>query len=427
MYVFAEPVTEEQVAEVQSQNSAKIQEFERNILGLTRGNGSGTDDTKEVDPDWEKIQADVQKAMEKDELSADKSGQDQEAIDENVGGTTLTPSRPEVFEQGPLYGSKSAARADDHATAGSVANEEDEGDGKDDDEIDVEDECEEDGEEEEKKEDGEEEEKKEDGDVNADGGVEESTPQEGLDEFLEAKPDINAINAVQVEREVSEDGTDDNNIALSHDYPVKVNNDANLPREEPNEDDTTGQESVDDTIEPTDDRENTGMSPDAVSSSIAERESQQELRTRADGRFLDLINQENVQADTAAESSPSEDILAMTLTIRNKVNGQYVLRPETMNETDEWSIEYSLTEVSAQGRARKLYEACRARRKKKMDPPEVPEDAELISAYIKRLRELSMKGRRWRKQQDMMDRERPVEVLSERDGEGGVHNLKPEA
>ena len=418
MYVFAEPVTEEQVAEVQSQNSAKIQEFERNILGLTRGNGSGTDDAKEVDPDWEKIQADVQKAMEKDELSADKSGQDQEAIDEDFGGTKLTPDRPEVFEQGPLYGSKSAARADDHATAGSVGNEEDEGDGTDDDIINGEDECEEEVEEEEEK---------EDGDVNEDGGVEESTRQEGLDEFLEAKPNINAIHAVQVERKVSENSTDNNNIALSHDYPVKVNNDASLPREEPNEDDTTGQESVDDTIEPTDDRENTGISPDAISSSIAERESWQELQTCADGGFLDLINQEDLQADTTAESSPSEDIFAMTLTIRNKVNGQYVLRPQKMNGTDEWSIEYSLTEVTAQSRARKLYEACQMRRRKKLETPLVPENAELISDYIKRLREMSMEGRRWRKQQDMMDRERPVQVLSERDGEGGVHHQKPEA
>ena len=113
----------------------------------------------------------------------------------------------------------------------------------------------------------------------------------------------------------------------------------------------------------------------------------------------------------AESSSASEDILAMTLTLRNKVNGEYVLRPEKMTAGDEWSIEYSLAEVSEQPRARALYRACRRRRSKKMETSLVPEDAEVVPSYIQSLRQMTAKGRAWRKKQDKVDRMGSVEVL----------------
>ena len=305
MYVFAQPMTEEQVAEIQSRNSAQVQEFERKVLNLTHGNGSETNHAQEVDPNWEKIQADVQEAMEKDELSVDGSGLGQEALDEDADGSKVTPIRPEVFEHGPLYASKSAAGADDDATAISAGNEEDEGDGEGDDETNGEDECE------------------------------------------------------------DEDGTVENNAVLNENYPGESKPNANLLGEEHNEDD----------------------SPGAISS----------------------------QAGTSATSSPPEDILAFTLTVRNIVNGEHVLRPENMTEADDWSIEYSLTEIEDQKRARALYKACQVRRGKKLEPESIPEDAKLVNDYIRLLRNLSIKGRRWRKEQDRKDSERPVQVLSNQD------------
>ena len=384
MYVFAEPVTEEQVAEIQSQNSAKIQEFERNILGLTPGNSSETDDAREVDPKWEKIQADVQKAMEKDELSDDGFGQGQEAIDEGAEVTEYTPTRPEVFEHGPLYATKSAADADGGAFAASAGNEEDA------DDTDGEGECENEEEEEEGEGEGE-------GNLNDNEEVEGSRRQEGPEELPEGETDINAIDIVEAERSVDGDGTDEK-------YPAKFQNTTNLSREEPNDDNTPGatfgQQSINDASEPKDDEQNSRVPPNPEPNAIA-------------------------QADTIAISSPSQDILAMTLTIRNKVNGKDVLRPIKMTAADEWSIEYSLTEIPTQSKAMALYHACQMRRRKKMESSLIPDDAEEISAYIRNLRDLSRQGRRWRKQQDKMDRERPVQVLSERGREGGVNNQEP--
>ncbi len=409
MYVFAEPVTEEEVAEIQSRNSAKIQEFERNILGLTHGNNSGVEHGQEVDPKWKKIQADVQKAMENDELSVDGPGQVQEEIGEDAQRTESPTNRPEVFEQGPLYARYSAAGADNDATAASAGNDEEEDDIEDDDDVEVEDEDErEDEDEEDREKEGEEEE--EDRDDNEVGEIEESRRQEAV-EFLEGEADISTTEAIEAESKMGRDTANEDDAALSKDRTLEVQNDANLLTEEPNKDDAPGtafgQESMNEGAEPKNDGENTWIpSP----SSVAEGEDQPEYQIQADQSFLDSINQEVTQAQAAAEIS-SEDVLAMTLTLRNKVNGEYVLRPDQMTASDEWSIEYSLTEVSERTRAMALYKACQRRRSKKMDAPLVPEDAETVNGYIRKLRELSAQGRRWRQQQDSRDRKMPVQVL----------------
>lgn len=383
------------MAEIQSQNNAKIQEFERKILGLTRGMVSEADDAQEDDSQWENIQADVQKAMDKDELSIDGSSQGQEAIDEDAEGTEFATERPEVFEQGPLYARKSPAGTDDGVTTASAGSDDDDGDSEDDDDLN----GEEDREEEEEEEDG-------DGDADEDGEVEEGRQKEGLEKFLEDRVDFKTNDAVEAEREIGGDGAEANDIAPSENPDVDVQNDADLLMERGNEVDTAGatieKESADEATESTNRNDD---------SSILDEEGQQEDQSEGDQRFLDFIDQEVAQADKTAQLSSSEDILAMTLTLRNKLNGEYVLRPVRMTAADEWSIEYSLNEVSEQSRARALYKACQTRRGKKMGKPLVPEDAEVISDYIQNLREMSAKGRAWRKEQDKKDRKRPVEVL----------------
>ena len=409
MYIFAEPVTEEQVAKIQSQNHEKIKEFERNILGLTRGMGSATDETQEDDSRWENIQADVEEAMDKDELSIDDPSQGQGAIDEHAEGTESAPDRPEVFDQGPLYTSKSPAGADDDVTAASAGSEEDDGGSEDDDDADV------DGEEEREDEAEEEEEEGRDGDADEDGEVEKSRQQEGLEECLEDDADIKVNDAVKANCEVHGDSAEENHLAPSENHLVKVQIDANLLTGGHNEDGKTGatsrQGSAADATESRNGTDDISVWPNAKPSSIPDEEGQQEgHQIKADQSFLDSIDQEVAQTDNTAETCP-ENILAMTLTLRNKVNGEYVLRPEKMTAADEWSIEYSLIEVSEQPRARALYKACQKRRSKKMGASLVSEDADVVSDYVQRLREMSAKGRAWRKEQDKRDKKRPVQVL----------------
>ena len=314
MYIFAEPVTEEQVEEIQSHNTAKIQEFERNILGVVRGKASSMVNTREDDPKWENIRADVQEAMDKDELSVDESGQNEEAINEDLESSGSAPDRPIVSEEGPLYNRKSPVDANDDVIVPPIGSEGDD----------------------------------------RDSGHEEVHREE------ERKED-DEVDKRQDTVEVSE--------------PLNA-------------------------------KDGTNSLPEAQSSDALNEDGQQKYQTQADQPFLDSIDQEAAKADIDAESS-SEDILAMTLTLRNKVNGEDVLRPESMTAADKWSVEYSLVEVAVPSRARALYKACQTRRSKKMEP----EDSDVVSGYVQKLRNLSANGRAWRKEQDKRDEKEPVQVL----------------
>ena len=314
MYIFAEPVTEEQVEEIQSHNTAKIQEFERDILGLVRGKGSSKVNTREDDSKWENIRADVQEAMDKDELSMDESGQNEEANNEDLEGIRSAPDRQTVVEQDPMYNRKTPVDAHDEL-------------------------------------------------IILPSGSEGDDCDSGLDE---------------VDRE----------------------------EERRKEDEVVKGPDTDEVTEPLNTKDDTRSSPEAQPSDAVNKDSQEEYQTQADQPFLDSIDQEAAKADIDAESS-SEDILAMTLTLRNKVNGEDVLRPENMTAADEWSVEYSLVEVPVPSRARALYKACQSRRSKKMEP----EDSDVVSGYVQKLRNLSANGRAWRKEQDQRDEKEPVQVL----------------
>ena len=117
----------------------------------------------------------------------------------------------------------------------------------------------------------------------------------------------------------------------------------------------------------------------------------------ADGEWLDQVDKEQEEVVPQGEG---QDLLAMTLTLRNKVNGAHVTRPENLVRSDRWAVEYSLTEITSASRAWQLYRACQARRRKGLDNEGHDEADAAASYYIRRLREMSTRGREWRKKQD---------------------------
>ena len=133
----------------------------------------------------------------------------------------------------------------------------------------------------------------------------------------------------------------------------------------------------------------------------------EQSESQADSEFLDAIEHESSSVVPLGSSA----ILAMTLTVRNKVNNRYVLRPEELRPDDEWSMEYALTDVPNQDRAWGLYLACQSRRKKKLDNQGDDATEETASHYVQKLRELSRQGKAWRMEQDEIDRQKPVTVL----------------
>ena len=166
----------------------------------------------------------------------------------------------------------------------------------------------------------------------------------------------------------------------------------------PQESEKNAEESVND------DRIRTEAKEDASSLSKPDF-TQQEA---AAGNAQTESNSERIQEPTStsdpAEARNPKQILAMTLTTRSKVNGKYRVRPVDLTSSDEWQVEYSITEIASQERARSLYEMCKRRRKNVL-PQDNPDD-QVEDYYRQKLRQYSEKGREWRNKMDEWESQR---------------------
>ncbi|KAL4918015.1 mitochondrial protein Pet127-domain-containing protein [Aspergillus aurantiobrunneus] len=116
--------------------------------------------------------------------------------------------------------------------------------------------------------------------------------------------------------------------------------------------------------------------------------------------------------DTNASSQTEErEVTAIILAIVNRQNRNPVKRPQNFSSNDRWTVEYEMTELSG-AKARRLYAACIARRKRVLtEAKEEDASGEPKTAYLKKLRELSAEGRKYRQEQDAIDHEQGVTVL----------------
>ena len=122
----------------------------------------------------------------------------------------------------------------------------------------------------------------------------------------------------------------------------------------------------------------------------------------------------------------SNEVLLMTLTIRNKVNNLYQKRPTSLQAGDDWSVQYSLTEESKQERAWALYQAIQARRKKQLDQEE-DDSKTTVDYYIKKMRSLSAQGKKWREEQDQKYNGSPIVVWGQSSAERRASDASPKA
>ena len=128
-----------------------------------------------------------------------------------------------------------------------------------------------------------------------------------------------------------------------------------------------------------------------------------------DKSLLDQTDGEtSIRSDAEAQHP---DIFGMTLTIRNKVRGSYVTRPEELGPDDDWTVEYSLGEIKDSKSVWGLYQACQQRRKLRLDKASEEEDDGAVNYYVQRMRDLSNKGKEWREQQDEIERTMPKVVF----------------
>ena len=396
MYIFAEPVTEEQVQALQSRNDAKIEEFERDILGLNRPS-SESDEVEKEDDNWADIQANVQEAMDKDERSLDTDN-----IQAEQNASTDDEAETHAISQGDTAFGESGDNlsplvSEDADVEQDEENEEEDEEGNGQAEtaatkLEGEETIMDDGEEE-IEEEGEEEQNK------LRNNVKENEAERNQETFVKDDNEQETIiEATTNSKEGLYEQVKVGEVLL--DRPVMdPNSQVEAVHENTDEEaHSRGPENVDnDGVLPTN-----GLSQPSI-------ESRREFETHADSRFLNLIDREK----ESVKLLEVPNILAMTLTVRNKVNKSYVLRPENLKPADDWSIEYSLAEVPQQDRAWSLYNACQLRRKRKLeDEPQEDENAS-TDFYVERLRALSRKGKAWRKQKDREDERSPKIVLGQ--------------
>lgn len=353
MYVFVEPVTEAQVEEIQTRSSEKISEFERNLLGLHGGVQSSPGRLEDGENDWADIQDSVQEAMVRDELDLVKDEEDQ----------ILTDTEREARDEEDIAASRSGMS------------------------VEVE-------------------------------------PEDANHDAINREDDVEAVENSQGgdmdsrhrERETTERKTDQNEEKIKP-KPSTGNGgeggDADIAIYAVIGVSEDGQKARKDEM---------GSNP-SVALDIHQHDGQLEairagpievskehVNTQTPSLPENTTQEETPAPATQKEVAPEQgELLAMTLTIRNKVNAEYVTRPDSLTASDTWTVEYSLSEIKHADQAWDLYRACQKRRMKKL----APDEDEEISRYIQDLREMSQRGAIWRREMDEGDRLRPMTVLGQ--------------
>ncbi|KAL8890319.1 MAG: hypothetical protein Q9215_002489 [Flavoplaca cf. flavocitrina] len=397
MYIFAEPVTEEQITEIQTANDAKIQEFEQQVCGIM-----GDTATSEEDQGWKNLQANVQDAMDED-LRDPNHDEGRQELDPVLTST----KRDSMQEQVPSGNSESIDPSNGSVIIAAENDEDLDADSDEDEEADEDDEDEDD-----------EEEDDDDDDYEDD---EDGVVPEGMlvDNAGDRGGPISSDIGTNVRGRQLQDG-DSGGTPSSTGTEKQCGRDVGAVRE--TQDSAESQDIAKAGNLETCLSTSSGDGSSVISSSKAEESDAEggeespnsqvgdEFPTEADVPFIERIS-ENSDATGRPEG---KEVMALTLTIRNKVNDSYVLRPENLGPKDQWTMEYSLDEVSKPDRAWSLYQACRIRRKKKLDDVNRrSENDDEVDYYIRRLREMSRKGAEWRKKQDEKDKGSPVKVLGE--------------
>jgi hypothetical protein len=137
------------------------------------------------------------------------------------------------------------------------------------------------------------------------------------------------------------------------------------------------------------------------------------------------------EAKSEADENTDKPLLGLVLTVRSKVDGEYVERPERLKKNQDWTIEYSLTEKStpqawreytgAKNRRKSIYGKLNSNLDKTALDKADPESTELSynDHYINMLKDLSEKGRKIRAGLDEKAANQPKIVV-------GMPYVKPE-
>ena len=150
---------------------------------------------------------------------------------------------------------------------------------------------------------------------------------------------------------------------------------------------------------------------------VAAAEASQAAETSAEAEAAtESESSEGSEADDSTIKPPkferdftsSGPLMGWTLTVRNKVNGHYLRRPEKLEPEDNWQIEYHVQEID-ENSVWSLYNATKERRRQLigLDDDEVSKG---LANYRKLIQRYASRGRMWRAKQDQINEERGVQL-----------------
>lgn len=442
MYIFAEPVAEKDVERIQATNKLKIEEFEREVLGVTTS--KLTEEQKEAE--WAKLRAKVEEEMQQDELGIEnaeeaklQSGLDELVMQEQYKAEELLATT--TFEDGEEN------EEDDEEDEVLIEQLEDG------DEETLE---EEEGQDEEilEEDEGHDEQSEgavvEDGDENLEGN--DLDEQTIIDETL--ADDAAESDESLEEQDLEEQDTAEKN--LSDD--LQETEESESLQERDVEEQTSAEEIVAQDLEEADrlkiigdeeetlaDEESTRADPEppninndiakltaagtlsgstikeAVKAAYAKRKAHQAKKrgnkAKTSNKAKKTSNKASESTDGEATEATKNPLLAMTLVIRNKVNNKYVKRPESLEGHEKWDVEYALSEVEKLESAHKLYEMTKARRFKALTKSlDLSAKNAWNNTFIESIKKMNEKGRVWRDKQDKIEKRLPVKTLGVKGG-----------
>lgn len=110
------------------------------------------------------------------------------------------------------------------------------------------------------------------------------------------------------------------------------------------------------------------------------------------------------------EEPTAKPVLGLVLTVRNKVNGKYVQRPEKLTSREPWHVEYTIEELS-ENRVQDLYASVKRRRHNAYFKD--PGRDVFRSAFDGLLKHYTKAGRKFRQQETKIARNLPVHVVGQ--------------
>lgn len=287
MYIFAEPVTDDDIKRIQDSKKAEIEEWEQNVLGLDPDRPQDLQD--ETKTGWENLQAKVEETVESDELGISE-------------GSDSLEDKNSFISSDKFPGSNLLDRAQDDWS------------------------------------------------------------EHVSDKESEAQDSAQTVDKSEDEKKLENVGFAKESFkTLTEFFAGTYETTPNITQDQPEI-----------------------SSPDDM-----------EISTKAESR------------EAYIQTSMEKQILAMTLTVRNKVNNVYVPRPVSFKATDKWSVEYAVAEVTGQERSHNLYRKAQMRRAK------IFKKTSLDAHFGRTLRRISKAGRSWRQNQDKIDQVEPIKVLDD--------------